>query len=451
MRKLVGTGILTLSMVFAAYAHEEEHSHEEISSLKTQQSVLAQQIANLEAQLASVAEQAAATPAPAVATPAAAVFPRIRQSGNVSITPRMELNRYTDINGDDQIGDPTSSTPMRDANRRRLMLGWSYRLDVAVNDQIDLTFRLADPEDGATSFGSGQGVGIADAMKPVLPNAFFTWKASDNFRLSGGLLNVPSNAALEIQSSYHAGSPTNGWGNTYHGSLAGFNLAFPISSTFSAFVTAGMSDNEGRNSMEVDGDTILNRNGGRIIVGATMTLAEKKVTLRPTLNILTLGGKTVIADTVATRGAHISQGLDMGFKLADQFTLNADFAALQHNAEDVLSRKISMFRFGAEPIITFGGEKNNLFTARVRYAMDILANNAEAAKDNEESANIHFVDARLGIAVAPRFTITPRYRLWAGNLDGAWYGRGLGTSDMSGNEDGSRALHRFELGFATSF
>jgi hypothetical protein len=404
MRKLVGKGILTLSMVFAAYAHDDEHTHAEISSLQAQQATLAQQIANLEAQLTSVTQ--ATAPAAAAAPTATPAFPRIRQSGSVSMTPRMELDRRTDVQGNEQ-------TLLRDVNRRRLIFGWSYRLDINVNEQIDFTFRFADPDDGTTILGSGQGERIGDALVPVLPNAFFTWKAADKFRLSGGLLNVPSNAALEIHSSYVTESPTNTWGNTFHSSLAGFNFALPLSSEFNAFVTAGIAnapyarDAQVKRATTTSADTVASYNDGRIIVGANLTLAEKKVTLRPTLNIITTGdfvrnvdatAETPVMDTILSRGAQVSYGLDMGFRLADQFTLNADFAGLSHNSEHPTNREVSMFRIGAEPIVTFGGENNRLFTARVRYAVDILNNNHESCNANDESAIVHFVDARLTCA-----------------------------------------------------
>jgi len=81
-------------------------------------------------------------------------------------------------------------------------------------------------------------------------------------------------------------------------------------------------------------------------------------------------------------------------------------------------------------------------------------------KYDEKEAVVHFIDARLGIAVAPRFTITPRMRYWTSNTDNSsdWYHRGRSGAgyvkdvgpDNKENES-RRSLVRWELGFAASF
>jgi hypothetical protein len=384
----------------------------------------------------------------------------------------MEIHGIENRAGDDVV-------PPHQINHRRLMMTWQYRLSVAVNEQLDLTFRLTDPSGNAGQevFGSGAGSGETsiDLLTPRLANASFTWKPSSNFHFSGGLLDVASNTALDIHASYVRRNPTLNFFNTYGNSLAGIDFSFPVNPTTRLFATAGVANRMFAVNSNLlvtgDNDTIKPYNDGRIIVGANLAFAERKVTMTPVLNIMTTGktsgnvARTVlIADNetgvvtesvvitrgndVVSRGATLSQGLDMGFRLASQFNLNANFGALQHNTEDVDSNKISMITFGIEPVVTFGGENNRLFTARVRYAMEVLNNNGEGVK-NDESANVHFVDARFGIAVNPRLSITPRVRHWSANHNN-WYGRGLARGDISSDKS-SRSLTRLEVGFASSF
>ncbi|MCL2845452.1 MAG: hypothetical protein FWE23_08390 [Chitinivibrionia bacterium] len=457
MRKLVG--VLVLSMVFAAYAHNdgEEHSHDEIANLEAQQAALAQQVANLEAQLANLAQQAAVVPVSAVVeapapVAAAPAFPRIRHSGGVGFTPRMETIGRWDADGkkEDIAADP---------NFRRFMFTWQYRLSVAVNEQLDLTFRLTDPSANAgfEVFGSGVGSGATsmDLVTPRLANASFTWKPASNFHFSGGLLDVASNTALDIHATYVRRNPTMNFFNTYGNSLAGFDFSFPVNPTTRLFATVGIADNPMRQTVQVGAeDTIGAHNNARIILGADLAFNERKTTVRPALNIITAGRTLDGEGKEVSNGAVLSQGVDLGFRIAPQFSLNANVGALQDVASD-FDKKIVMATGGIEPVITFGGENNRLFTARVRYALEVLSNNSDNAP-SDEKAVVNFIDARFAIAVNPRLSITPRFRHWTGNgvhgataANGGWYNRAF--ENYGDDNDIKRSFSRFEIGFASSF
>jgi len=518
MRRLVTSSVLTLSIMFASYAHDEEHSHSEIANLENAQAALTRQLANLEAQIANLTQQSAGgAPAQTTAAPA---FPRLRHSGSVGLIPRMEIsgakNREGTSTRDDSEnaqGQVQKFTGTPDANFRRLMLTWQYRLSVAVNEKLDLTFRFTDPSGNAAHeiWGSGAGSGAGttvDLVTPRLANASFTWKAADIFHFSGGLLDVASHSALDLHAAYVRKNPTFSFINTYGNSLAGVNLSFPFNETARAFVTVGIANNTYKNTIQRSvvydnansQDTIGAHNEARVIIGSDLSLAENKVSLKPAVNIVT-GGRTFVNNSAdkepssVSRGNLVSAGIDAGFKIAPQFSLNTNFATLQHsslrgsenpNAVHTDAGQwdwYSMFTAGIEPVVTFGGEKNNLFTARVRYAFETLNNTSadapgtlaaeanESVKWDDKAGVVHFIDARFGIAVNPRFSITPRLRYWTSNADLTqpvatpatrnenWYNRGMSGAgfaenvgkDGNGANESRRSLARFEIAFVASF
>jgi len=467
MRKLTGLAAAMLAM--AAFAHDGEHDVVDIVVInekvrenvaaawqefegRAMQVIEARNAANteLEARIAELEAKLAATPA---ATPApAAAFPRIRQSGDVSMTPRMEISTRNDAGGA-KIEDYKGNF---NANHRRLMLAWNYRFNVAVNDKLDLGFRLADPSGGVGASVAGSGVSASHGMGhrmliPTLPNAWFTWKAADAFHLSGGLINVPSTTTLEMATLIINRNPINSFAVEFYNSLAGFDFVFPVSPAARVYLTAGFHNNIRGNEPPfiVPGkDTLRSYNDGRIIVGTDLTLADKKVSLRPSIQVLTRGdlpsgtSNTPEASINSDRKPLVAEGIDMGFKITDEFSLNASVGA----AHDFLNSKTKnmLISFGAEPVLTFGGESGRLFNFRVRYNFHSYSNTEEDNKD-VESCILHFVDTRFGIAVNPRFSIVPRYRMWASNNVGSW----LETTTK--DDKSKRAMHRLELGFNAAF
>jgi hypothetical protein len=436
-----------------------------VNAAQAAQAELELRIARMEAEAAAAAEVIQEPAAPvAPATPAAPAFPRIRQSGSVGFTPRMETIGRWDADGEKE-------DVAADANFRRFMLTWQYRLSVAVNEKLDMTFRLTDPSGNAGEevWGSGKGSSATatDLLTLRLTNASFTWKPTSVFHFSAGLLDVASNTALDMHVAYVRKDPRFAFVH-YGNSLAGMDFSFPINPNTRLFATAGIADNPMKQTVQIGEDTIPAHNNARIILGADLAFNERKITARPTFNMVT-GNRILIdengnefgsvdfdrgAGEEFSNGVVLSQGLDMGFRIAPQFSLNFNLGALQDVASD-FDRKTMKATGGIEPVVTFGGENNRLFTARVRYALDALSDNSDNAV-SDEYAIVHFIDARLAIAVNQRLSITPRFRHWTSNgthgvstANGGWYNRAF--ENYGKDNDTKRSWSRFELGFASSF
>lgn len=491
MKKLAG--ILMLSMAFALFAQEE------VSDIAAQEPEVAQEAAEQEIKPAPAPVPVIAVKEEPVPAPIAekkeekkSEYPKIKQSGGVSFIPRMEVYGSKD--------STSSKVVAPNANQRRLMFGWSYKLSVAVNDKLDLNFRLSDPVAEAGTAIAGSGSNIRNMLYVYLPNAYFTWKPVKVFNFSGGLLNVASSYALDLESSWALKNPTQVFGNTYYNSLAGLDFTFPITSSVKAFVTAGIFDNSKWQTADIanndlildangkkvfDNDTIKSHSNGKIIIGADLSFADKKISVKPSVNIRTRSKAIIKVDTtvngndynnvevVVSQKPIISEGIDLSFKIAKPFSLNANVAVLHENNEEFTKNKENYTVIGAgiEPIFTFGGENGKLFTARVKYAFDIANNNADSAvtklpikdgqgnvvsAENYKGSFTNHIDARFAIAVNEKLSITPRLRYWSNN--GAnWYDRAL-KSDRTTDKDGkivenksAKSLARWEIGFAASF
>jgi hypothetical protein len=368
-------------------------------------------------------------------------------------------------------------------NRRRLMFGWSYRLNIAVNEKLDIAFRLSDPnvEAGATIAGSGSNLG--NLLGVVLPNAYFTWKPVSAFNFSGGLLDFAGNSLLDLETSWEKKNPTNAYGNTYWNSLAGVNFSFPVTPAAKIFLTAGIVDNTLYGTAQfltkADGtkDTIAPYSNARIVFGADLSLAEKKVSLKPVISIKTRGdisksdtsithkagedGAVVSSSKITTtksidRSPVIGEGIDASIKIAKPFSLNVGVSAVEDFAGDNKNDYL-IVGAGIEPIVTFGGENGKLITIRAKYAFDIANNIADSAasKDNDKSSLTNHIDARFSLAVNDKMSIAPRLRYWSQNSGGNgkgggdWYGRA--TSAYSDNDKRSRSFARWEVAFTTTF
>ena len=449
-----------------------------LEELQTQQAVLQQQVRTLEQKLQEVKTAKAETPAvvevpAATPAPAAPAFPRIRQGGNVDFVPRMDIttrNRAVEVlDGDGEVLHKKGSKVEDyqgnfNANWRRIIFAWNYRFNVAVNDKLDLGFRLADPSGGVGS-SVANWAGAANILRVTVPNAWFTWKAADAFHLSGGLVNIPSSSTLNAATLILNRDPIASFAVVHYNSLAGLDFSFPVAPEARFYLTAGFADNARSNAAPfiVEKDTVRSYNDGRIIVGTDLTLAERKVTLRPSFQMLTRGGLNGNLPIPAVRNADgeittpasinkdispvLAYGADMGFVLADPFTLNVHFGGANESGSQGKDVSNNLVSVGLEPVLTFGGENNRLFNFRVRYDFTTLSRDTgdkDVDKDTD-NAVLHFIDARFGINVAPRFSIVPRYRLWSSNHETSL----LSVSHK--DHDGSRANHRFELGFHSSF
>ncbi|MDR0304410.1 MAG: hypothetical protein LBH98_06555 [Chitinispirillales bacterium] len=370
-------------------------------------------------------------------------YPKIKQSGAVSFTPRMEILGSNDASGD-KIDNPA-------ANQRRLMLGWSYKLSVAVNEKLDLNFRLSEPSAEAGTAIAGSGSNLKNMIAVYLPNAYFTWKAAKVFHLSGGLLNIANNTALDLETNWSEKDPSKVYGNQYFNSLAGLDFAFPVTPSAKIFLTAGIVDNTNWNKLEIAGaDTVKPYSDGRIMVGADLSLAEKKVSLRPLISVKTRGDLKINDSTInSDRKPVIAEGIDMSFKIATPFSLNANIGAVQDNLGDDKER-YNLIGAGVEPVFTFGGENSKLFTIRAKYAFDISSNGADSAvsKDNDKKSFTNHIDARFAIAVNEKMSIVPRLRYWQNNGAG-WYERT--TKAYVDNDERSKSLARYEIAFIASF
>ena len=464
MRKLTGLAAAMLAM--AAFAQDGEHNvidivvinekvRENVSAAwqefegRAMQVIEARNAANteLEARIAELEAQLAAAPA-ATPAPAAAAFPRIRHNGDVSMTPRMEISTRNDDGGakieDHEFKNAKGEKVGFNANHRRMMMAWNYRFNVAVNEKLDVGFRLADPSGGVGSSVS------AARIAPTLPNAWFNWKAADAFHLSGGLINVSSSTTLDLATLAISKNPINTFAVEFHNSLAGFDFSFPVSPAARIYLMAGFHSNASGNIVPfiAGKDTLRSYNDGRIIVGTDLTLADKKVSIRPSIQVLTRGdlpsgtSDTPEASINSDRKPLVAEGIDMGFKITDEFSLNASVGAAHDFLND--STKNLLVSLGAEPVLVFGGESGRLFNFRVRYSFHTYGNTEEDDKD-VENAILHFVDARFGVAVNPRFSIVPRYRMWASNNQHSW----LETTTK--DDKSKRAMHRLELGFNAAF
>ena len=389
-------------------------------------------------------------------------YPRIKQNGSVFIAPRFEINSRSDADGNsisDNDGDYNKY-------RMRFMFGWSYRVLVAVNEELDVYFRLSDPwgEGGYTIVGSGDGhsapqeARVADLVRVTLPNAFFTWKPIGGLGFSGGLVNMANSSALEYEAAWVMRDPTANVANTWGNALAGFELAYAFNPDLQFSITGGLSDNTYHNippfAATDENKTLRSYSDARFIVAGEISLADKKLTLKPTFNIRTRGGQTdstvdandnPVRTINSDRSPFVSEGIDASVKFTSQLSLNANVTAAHDHRND--TEKYNIIGAGIEPVVTFGGKNGKLITARVKYAFDLASNSANDAVSTESAFGNH-LDVRLSIAAAERFTITPRYRLW--HTNGAnWYDRA-----MSAYPDGdkrSRSLSRFELTFAAGF
>jgi len=432
-------------------------------------------------------------------------YPKIKQSGAVFITPRMEIVGYKNVDGENSnsAGSNLAFYPIKnkdgeivgtdtvkidkfaDANRRRLMFGWSYKLNVAVNEKLDLNFRLTDPEGDAGTTIAGSGVGstannakLTDMLGVMLPNAYFTWKPAKVFNLSGGLLDFAGYSSIDLETSWEQKDPTKAYNNTYWNSLAGFNFSFPVAPVAKIFLTAGITDNTYYRTPQIgykdatdkaEKDTIMPYSNGRIMLGADISLAEKKISLKPVFSVKTRGD---ILKSDSTRNSDrkpvLTEGIDMSFKIVKPFSLNASVSAIQDNQNDSTAN-YSIVGAGVEPVLTFGGENGKLFTFRFKYAFDVVSNIGDKAVKSDANTMIksdvssfmNHIDTRFSIAVNDKMSIAPRFRYW-GNNGLAWYGRA--TSDYriaDANKPGefikradnqsARSQARFELAFATSF
>jgi hypothetical protein len=322
----------------------------------------------------------------------------------------------------------------------------------------------------------------------MLPNAYFTWKPADVFNLSGGLVNVSSNTALDLATLIVDKDATKNFANTYFNSLSGLDFIFPVSKSAKIFLTAGIADYTRHNATPYvyinDKDTTILRSGseGRIILGADLSFAEKKVSLKPAVQILTRGdipktkqdttwamkddgtGKVFVSEKTSNTGINsnrapiIAEGIDAGLKFTDNFALNLGIGAAHDNVDS--SYKSLLINFALEPRLNFGGEKGKLFDLRAKYGLytyNLKDFDGKEYKTAEGVAGgvVHHIDARFGIAVNEKFSIVPRYRLWAANNNStsssAWVGiRPEKNGDDSENKK-ARSLSRLELGFAASF
>ncbi|MCL1946940.1 MAG: hypothetical protein FWF51_07320 [Chitinivibrionia bacterium] len=508
MRKLVILAALSLTAaLFAQEAQEVEEVEQIDESVEEVEAV--EEAAPAPKHTPAVAKVEAA---PAVVAEVKEVkeekkseYPKIKQSGGVNITPRIEVGRQTDEKGEKFDG----MVPQN----RRFMFTWGYKLNVAVNEQLDLTFRLSDPWGetfGATIYGSGNSFRMNSSSSGLLgvalPNAYFTWKPLDVLYFSGGLLNVASNTALDLQAAYTRKDPTRAFGNEYGNSLAGFDFTVPVSKTVKVFATAGIANQFSTHYYRLQGyvvyngdtlavkDTLGAYSDGRIIVGADLSFADKMITVKPNVNIMTTGKtlipfvekvkdenddeKDVLKAKEVYRGLLISEGIDVNVKITKQLSVNVNGGALHHKVEDVAPDtaiakhnargNYLMATGGIEPVYTFGGENGKLFTARVKYAIDRLKNNADdSIRVSKEVALGHHVDARFGVAVNEKFSITPRLRYWNSDAK-TYYDRALSKTSTYTytNKDGKKeeekvpygsknesafSFFRWEIGFAASF
>jgi hypothetical protein len=510
MRKLVILAALSLTAALFAQEAQEVEEVEQID----ESVVEAEEVEAVEE--AAPAPKPKHTPAVAKAEAAPAVvaevkevkeekkseYPKIKQSGGVNITPRIEVGRETDANGEKFDG----TVPQN----RRFMFTWGYKLNVAVNEKLDLTFRLSDPWGetfGAEIYGSGTNPRMNTNIKDdviggllgvALPNAYFTWKPLDVLYFSGGLLNVASNTALDLQAAYTRRDPTRAFGNEYGNSLAGFDFTVPVNKTVKVFATAGIANPTFNNKLQVAGKGVLETSktaakeekvlgaysDGRIIVGADLSFADKMISVKPNVNIMTTGKTFVLNEEKTTtdkevweevsRGLLISEGVDINVKITKQLSVNVNGGALHHNAEKVALYEYSehivvkdtttgttrnnkgnylMTTAGIEPVFTFGGENGKLFTARVKYAIDYLKNKSDDSlrvNMSKEAAYGHHVDARFGVAVNEKLSITPRLRYWRSDAT-KYYDRAFNEKYNDPDNKSARSFFRWEIGFAASF
>lgn len=365
-------------------------------------------------------------------------YPKIKQSADINFIPRIETNVAKDANGDKR-------EDLMNGNVRRLIMAWSYRFVAQVNDKLELGFRLSDPSGGigGTVAGSGKSgkLGSESLLIPALPNVYFTWKPASAFNLSGGLVNVASNTALDLASVAITKDPTSSFTATFHNSLAGFDFSFPFASS-KVYVIAGLADNANWSR-----DPILGTDSysdGKLIVGANLSFAENRISLKPAVQVITRGDTANGLFDSDTRPL-VSEGLDMGFKMSDFYSLNLGVGAAHdwyHDSGD----KFTLVSFSAEPVFFFGGENGKLFNFRAKYALFTYGNTED---DDADKALVHHVDTRFAIAINEKLSIVPRYRLWAGNASNAandtWF---VTPTD---NNESAKIFNRFELGFAASF
>jgi len=480
----------SVAMVFAQEAqnekvlHEQEISHETANEPELQESAPEVVLKVEEPVVAKVEEKKEEKKSD---------YPKIKQSGGVFLTPRMEIVGYKNAADEksDSKGNKVDNLP--DANQRRLMFGWGYKLNVAVNEKLDLNFRLSDPEAeaGTTIPGSTAGSSLKNMLNVMLPNAYFTWKPAKVFNLSGGLLDFGGYSAIDLETSWEQKNPSKAYNNTYWNSLAGFNFSFPVAPAARIFLTAGIVDRTlYQTALYADNpaDTIKPYSDGRIVLGADISLAEKKISLKPVFSIKTRGDTISVVkvkdettgETKDTKRVNsdkkpvIAEGIDMGFKIAKPFSLNASVSAVQDYQNDSTA-KYNIIGAGVEPVLTFGGENGKLFTFRLKYAFDVASNGGDkAVKANLTDATLtkmdgssftNHIDTRFSIAVNDKMSIAPRWRYW-GNNGLSWYQRALVDyrtveKDGDGNQTGkyvssdenksARSLSRFELAFTASF
>ena len=270
-------------------------------------------------------------------------YPKFKQSGSVSFNPRLEVLSRTDANGTDLEYIPV---------HRRLMFAWAYRLNIAVNERLDIYFRLSDPqaESGNTEiWGPGSGRNFSDFLKITLPNAYFTWKPIEIFNFSAGLLNVIANTALNLDAAWTTKNPTRNFSNEYGNSLAGISVSFPVSSALKIFTTAGITDNTYANIYQYsETDTVAPYSSARVVLGADLSLADSKISVKPAVNIRTRGDKiTGNAATDSTDDSRrlsnpdekpiVSGGIDGGFKIAAPLSFNANVGLLNDNQNEAKS------------------------------------------------------------------------------------------------------------------
>jgi len=465
MKKLTGLAVVSLAVaLFAQDATNEqdvaqldeqvvavEQKEADVSQqllemqqkLQAQQDAFGQQLADLEQKLQEatsptlvVEEEVVVVEPVVILEEKTKKYPKIKQSGDINFIPRIEINTEKDFNGD-------KNENLMNGNVRRFMLAWNYRFLVEINEKLEMGFRLSDPEggQGETVVGSGKSgeTNQLSLLKPALPNAWFTWKPASVFSLSGGLVNVASNTALDLSAVAVTKNPTRNFSTTFYNSLAGFELAFPITPDARVFVIGGLANNENwARDPEVGTDSYSN---GKFIFGANLSFAESKICLKPAIQVLTRGDDTHGLFNSDSRPL-VTEGIDMGFKVSDGYSLNLGAGA----AHDWDRRRdnLTLFNLSAEPVFNFGGENGKFFNFRVKYGFFIL-NDSE--NDDVERALVQYIDTRLGIAVNEKFSIVPRYRLWTGNCNGDW------QFDFPTNSDdkSSKSLHRFEFGFAASF
>jgi len=270
--------------------------------------------------------------------------PKLRFSGDFYLNPAWE--RENEWEGERSDGELD--------NTFNVLYNWNTSFGVDFGDKFSLDFRLSNASGYACDYLSFED-GTAASWIPVLPNAYFTWRANDVFSLSGGLLEVSDNTVLNLVSGYErsGGLYTSfaNWATEYNNSQGGIRFGFDFSESFSLGLTAALVNSrrvkDSLDDYEYYTWTFIDDSEFRFILDANIALGEK-VTLSPVFQARSYYHNYTVADKEKS-SILLAYGTDLSIELSD--AVNLGFGVALGN---IKGKNLSDSYWSGEKMSSFG-------------------------------------------------------------------------------------------------